>query len=145
MTTVIGLAITPKIMQPMELRDTVSISIDDGIDGDARGRKRGRQVSIIFEEDWADAVAETGAPMPWSERRANILVRGMRAPQVAGGTFTIGTAVLKVAMETDPCALMESKRTGLRAAMMPNWRGGVCCTVVRGGDITIGDGVDYSA
>lgn len=144
MASVIGLAITPKIMAPMELRDAVTISIDAGIDGDARGRKRKRQVSILFEDDWADAVAETGDAIHWSERRANIFVRGMRSPQVEDGVFTIGNVQLRVAMETDPCEVMEGLRAGLRESMTPNWRGGVCCVVVSGGDIAIGDNVEYS-
>ena len=144
MASVIGLAITPKIMAPMELRDAVTISIDDGIDGDARGRKRKRQVSILFEDDWTDAVAETGDAIHWSERRANIFVRGMRSPQVEDGVFTIGNVQLRVAMETDPCEVMEGLRAGLRKSMTPNWRGGVCCVVVSGGDIAIGDAVEYS-
>ena len=145
MASVIGLAITPKVMAPMEKCDSVSVSIDAGIAGDARGKKRGRQVSILFEEDWQDAVSETGEAMDWTERRANIYVRGMRSPQEEGGTFTIGDVRLQVAMETDPCKLMESKRDGLQQALMPHWRGGVCCVVLSGGEINSGDAVHYAA
>lgn len=144
MAHVTGLAITPKIMAPMETREAVSVSVEAGIDGDARGKKRGRQISILFEEDWADAVAETGDALPWTDRRANILVTGMRAPQAEGGVFTIGGVTLEVAMETDPCEIMEGLRPGLRQAMTPNWRGGVCCTVLEGGAIALGDDVSYS-
>lgn len=143
MATVKGLAITPKIMAPMEARDHVSVDVETGIDGDARGKKRRRQVSILFEEDWNDAVAETGDAINWIERRANILVTGMRSPQVEGGRFMIGGVTLEVAMETDPCEVMEALRPGLREAMTPAWRGGVCCTVISGGDITLGDSVSY--
>ena len=57
---IIGIAITPKIMAEMEARDHVTVTVETGIDGDARGKKRGRQISILFEDDWNDAVAETG-------------------------------------------------------------------------------------
>ena len=143
MAEIIGIAIAPKILAPMQECEAVGVTIDDGLDGDARGRKRGRQVTILFEEDWQDAVAETGAPLDWTERRANFHVRGMRSPREDGGIFNIGTAQLKVVMETDPCDLMESKRVGLRQAMMPDWRGGVCCEVIAGGDVSIGDAVTY--
>jgi len=142
--TLMGIAIAPTIMKDMETREAVSVTVESGIDGDARGKKRGRQVTILFEEDWADAVAETGPAMDWIERRANLLVRGMRGPQEEGGVFTIGDVVLEVAMETEPCALMESKRPGLRAAMTPKWRGGVCCVVKSGGDLCLGDTVSYA-
>ncbi len=142
--TIIGLAITPRIMAPMEAREQADISIDGGIDGDARGTKRRRQVSILFEQDWIDAVAETGEPMHWMERRANIFVSGMRSPQEEGGMFTIGDVTLEVVMETDPCEVMEEKRRGLMEAMTPDWRGGVCCKVVSGGHISIGDEINYT-
>ncbi|MCE2517146.1 MAG: MOSC domain-containing protein [Alphaproteobacteria bacterium] len=128
----------------METRAAVSVSVDAGIDGDARGKKRGRQISILFEDDWTDAVAETGDAIDWTERRANILVTGMRSPQAEGGVFSIGGVKLEVAMETDPCEIMEGLRPGLRKAMTPGWRGGVCCTVLEGGDISIGDDVSYT-
>ena len=110
---IIGIAIAPKIMADMETRDAVSVAVETGIDGDARGKKRGRQISILFEDDWNDAVAETGPSMDWVERRANLYVRGMRSPQEEGGVFTIGDVTLEVAMETDPCEIMEGKREGI--------------------------------
>ena len=140
----IGIAIAPKIMADMETRDHVTIAVDTGIEGDARGRKRGRQISILFEEDWQDAVAETGPAIDWVERRANLFVRGMRSPQEEGGIFSIGDVTLEVAMETDPCEIMEGKRSGLRKAMTPAWRGGVCCVVKSGGQIKQGDVVRYT-
>ena len=139
-----GIAVAPRIMGDMEAVGQAEVTVDDGIGGDARGRKRGRQVSILFEEDWNDAVAETGPPMDWTERRANLLVAGMRCPAEAGGTFSIGDVRLEVAMETAPCEVMEGKRAGLREALSPDWRGGVCCRVLSGGGIKVGDGVSYS-
>jgi MOSC domain-containing protein YiiM len=36
---------------------------------------------------------------------------------------------------------MEEQCPGLRAALQPDWRGGVSCTVLQGGTVTIGDAV----
>jgi MOSC domain-containing protein YiiM len=141
---IIGLAIAPRIMAPMEERDEVEISVDAGIGGDARGTKRGRQITILFEEDWNDAAAETGDPIHWTERRANIFVKGMRSPQQEGGRFTVGDVTLEVVMETAPCEVMDEKRSGLREALTPGWRGGVCCKVISAGRIVVGDTVSYS-
>ena len=144
MSVLRGIAIAPKLLAPMEERNEATISVDEGIAGDARGRKRGRQITILFADDWQDAVAETdGEPLAWTERRANLLVEGMRSPCAEGGIFTIGEVRLQVVMETDPCDLMESKRAGLRAALTPSWRGGVCCQVLQGGSIKLGDAVSY--
>ena len=81
MPNLIGIAITPKILAPMEEIKSAEISIEAGIKGDARGKKRNRQISILFEDDWADACSELGAVLPWLTRRANLFVSGMRAPQ----------------------------------------------------------------
>jgi len=144
MASVIGIAVAPRILEPMEERDKIAVTIDAGLDGDARGSKSKRQVSILFEDDWNDAVAVTdGGSMPWIERRANLYVTGMRSPQETGGVFSIGDVRLEVVEETEPCELMESKRTGLREAMKPLWRGGVCCRVLAGGSIGLGDTIKY--
>ena len=146
MATVKGLAIAPKVMAPMETQNAVDVVVETGIQGDARGKKRGRQISILFEDDWQDAVAEAGGEaLDWTSRRANILVTGMRSPQEEGGIFSIGDVRLEVAMETDPCELMEKTRSGLRKALTPGWRGGVCCRVISGGHIAIGDDVSYDS
>jgi MOSC domain-containing protein YiiM len=42
-------------------------------------------------------------------------------------------------VETDPCERMEKLAPGLRAALTPDWRGGVCTMVLAGGEIAIGD------
>ena len=145
MVSVIGIAVAPRILAPMEERDDVAVTIEKGLEGDARGGKSRRQVSVLFEDDWNEAVAATdGAPMAWVERRANLFVRGMRSPQKEGGIFSIGDVRLEVVEETEPCELMESKREGLREALEPGWRGGVCCRVIAGGAIRLGDPVVYS-
>ena len=143
MAQIKGIAIAPVIMGPIETRDAVSVDVKTGIEGDARGKKRQRQVSILFEDDWQDAVNEVGGGLDWTARRANLLVTGMRSPQHEGGIFSIGDVRLEVVMETDPCALMEETRPGLREAMTPAWRGGVCCRVLSGGHIAIGDSISY--
>ena len=53
----------------------------------------------------------------------------------------IGDLVLEITGETDPCSRMDEARQGLRLALTPEWRGGVCCRVVTGGDIAVGDAV----
>jgi MOSC domain-containing protein YiiM len=47
--------------------------------------------------------------------------------------------VLEIVCETEPCEIMEKAQAGLRAALTPHWRGGVCCKVVKGGTLALGD------
>ncbi len=141
MPNIKAIARAPRLLQPMISCDEVEITVDKGITGDARGAKRGRQITLLFEDDWKDACAEVDASLPWTDRRANFLVTGMRSPRETGGLITIGEVVLEIIQETNPCELMESTKTGLKAALTPSWRGGVCCNVKNPGRVKIGDEV----
>ena len=137
----IGIVRTREHQAPLETLERVAVTVEAGIDGDCRGTKPGHQVSILFREAWADACRDAGADLPWTTRRANLLVEGLDWPREAGGRIVIGGVVLEVTQETRPCALMEAAFAGLRAAMRPDWRGGVLCKVIEGGEIALGDGV----
>jgi MOSC domain-containing protein YiiM len=117
------------------------VGIGDGIAGDARGVRAGRQITIVFREGWEAACRDLGVELPWTTRRANLLVEGVPVPR-EGRRLVIGSAVLEVTQETQPCQVMEAAHRGLRAALTPDWRGGVCCRVLQGGTIRIGDRVD---
>lgn len=137
----IGIAKAVELRAPLQEIDASNVTIEAGIEGDARGRKANRQVTVLFRESWDDACRELGADLPWTTRRANLLVGGVEAPQSAGGKIRIGDVTLEIMLETDPCFLMEQAHAGLKAALTPKWRGGVCCRVVSGGRIAIGDAV----
>lgn len=130
----------------MQVVNEVEVLITEGVVGDYRGAmRRGpykRQVTLMERTDWEAAMAEVGADIPWQERRANLLVDGIDLPQQAGARLRIGAeVVLEVTRETDPCERMEALAPGLKAALMPDWRGGVCAFVVAGGAIAVGDAV----
>jgi hypothetical protein len=72
-----------------------------GIEGDARGAKPDRQVTVLFRESWQDACRELDVTLPWTTRRANLLVSGVAPPQQSGGQIRIGDVVLEVTLETD--------------------------------------------
>ncbi len=130
-----------ELLAPLEEINQASVSELDGIEGDARGRKPGRQVTVLFRDGWEDACREVRAQLPWVTRRANLYVEGVERPRTPGGRIAIGAVVLAVVQETRPCDLMERAQTGLYRALTPDWRGGVCCNVVRGGIIQTGDTV----
>lgn len=140
----LGIARHPRSRAPMETVDDVEVTVDGGIHGDFRGAMRGkpykRQVTLIERADWAAAMAQVGHTLGWEERRANLLVDSIDLPQVAGVRLRIGAdVVLEITRECDPCERMEALAEGLRAAMMPDWRGGVCAMVIAGGRIAVGD------
>ncbi|MEG3086595.1 MOSC domain-containing protein [Sphingomonas sp. PB4P5] len=128
----------------METVDHVLVTLEGGISGDYRGAMKGkphrRQVTLLERGDWDAALAEVGADIPWQERRSNLLVDRLDLPQTKGVRLRIGSdVVLEVTRETDPCERMEALAPGLEAALLPDWRGGVCTMVIQGGTIAVGD------
>lgn len=137
----LAVAVAPRKRAAMIERVRARVSRDHGVEGDARGRRPGRQVTVVFQESWLAACAALGQELPWTARRANLLVAGLAVPDRIGAQLRIGPVVLEVTEETKPCGLMEKAVTGLKAALKPAWRGGVCCIVVEGGEIALGDTV----
>jgi MOSC domain-containing protein YiiM len=125
----------------MVRHQSIEIFARAGLAGDF-GRKPGKaQVTIVSAERWAAACAALGADLPWTARRANLLVSGIDLDVVPGRQLAIGRVVLQITGETDPCHRMEEARAGLRAALTPDARGGVRCRVIAGGRIGVGDTV----
>jgi len=146
-----GIARHDRPRGPIETLDRVFVTASKGVQGDHRGAARPgkaprRQVSLIEGESWDAAMAELGlggdAALPWHVRRANLLTRDVRLPREAGKIIAIGQSLrIEVTTECDPCSRMEEIREGLRAALAPDWRGGVLGRVVTDGEIALGDEV----
>jgi MOSC domain-containing protein YiiM len=134
---------------PIETLDQVSVSVAAGLQGDFRGAvkpggKARRQVSLMMAESWDAAMADLGLPadevLPWHARRANLLVQGLQLPHEAGYVLAIGASLrIEVMQECDPCSRMEQLIPGLKAALLPDWRGGVLGKVLTDGTIAVGD------
>ena len=139
----VGIARAPALGAPLEEITNASISLERGLAGDARGIKHGRQVTVLFREGWEDACRDLRVELPWVTRRANLLLANVDRPREAGGLLRIGDVEFQISMETRPCHLMDRAHEGLRAALRPDWRGGVCCVVRRGGNIKLGDHAEY--
>jgi MOSC domain-containing protein YiiM len=137
----LAIARAPVKKGPLSPLTEVDVGVADGVAGDARGKRPDRQVTVVFRERWDAACRELGVELPWIARRANLLVEGVAVPR-EGERLVIGSLVLEVTQETKPCQVMEAAHRGLRAALTPDWRGGVCCRVVSGGTIRVGDRVD---
>jgi MOSC domain-containing protein YiiM len=141
----IGIAWRPARRAPMQTVDRVLISTERGVEGDHKGAKfKRRAVTILAREDWEAALADLGIgseTLDWTARRANLLVEGVRLPRALGATLRIGPVLLEVTYPTTPCARMDEARPGLLRALYPEWRGGVTCRVLEGGEVAIGDAV----
>lgn len=132
---------------PMEEVASGEITSAAGLVGDHKGAKfPRRQITVLAQEDWSAAIAElsdlAGAvPLPWTARRANLLVEGVPLPKVRGAILEVGPVVLEVTGPTVPCRRMDEAHPGLLRALFPDWRGGITCLVREGGRIALGDTV----
>ena len=144
MSTVKAIAIKNGSRAAMQTIDSAQISVDSGILGDFRGAQKGRQITILSESAWTKACRELNVDLPWTTRRANLLVDAVEFDEsYTGRKIRIGDVELLVTRETNPCTLMDSQQAGLTAALTPDWRGGICCDVIRAGRIKQGDRVEF--
>jgi MOSC domain-containing protein YiiM len=145
MGRIAGIARHDRPLGAVETLDSAELIEGQGIGGDFRGaRKAGSQgqngIVLIECDDWAEAIAECGADVPWYERRGNLLVEQLDIPQQPGTRLRIGRDVLvEITQECAPCERMEALHPGLRAALEPDWRAGARARVLRGGRVSVGD------
>lgn len=138
-----GIATRPAKRAAMVTKTAAEILARAGVSGDF-ARKRGkRQVTVLSEEAWRAACDALGAALPWTTRRANLLVAGIPLQPLAGSRIVIGEVILEVTGETDPCKRMDEQHQGLRTALTPHGHGGVTCRVIAAGKIAVGDGVRW--
>ncbi len=115
---------------------------EDGIAGNANRGGR-RQVTIITRERWAELMRDLGADLSPSARRANLLVSGIDLQDTRGRILRVGSTRLLINGETRPCEQMEEAHAGLQALMRDRWGGGAFAAVVAGGEIHVGDPVEW--
>jgi MOSC domain-containing protein YiiM len=147
-------AVTPGILRaiwikrakrgPMDPRERALLVAGRGLQGNAdQGRRR--QVTLIEEEAWAAALAELGTELTPAARRANLLISGLSLARSRGRILRLGPARLRLLGEVRPCERMDEALPGLRRALDPDWRGGAFGEVLEGGEIAVGDAVEWEA
>ena len=146
MGRLIGIARHDRPRGTMETLDHADVTVEQGLHGDFRGSlkpgRNRRQVTVMAAEGWRDALRELGAAVSWEQRRVNLLVEGLVLEAAAGARILFDSGlVLEVTGECDPCSRMEEVAPGLKAVLLPHWRGGVTTIVIKGGPIRVGDKV----
>ena len=107
------------------------------------GRSRRRQVTLLAREAWASATADVGHDPGPASRRANMLISGIELARTRGQVLRVGGCRIAIGGELTPCERMDEATPGLRAALQPNWRGGVFGEVLEGGTVRVGDTVAW--
>ncbi len=113
-----------------------------GLVGDRHHGAPLRQVTVQAVGELADASAACDLYIDPALTRRNITISADAVPQEIGHRWKIGAVELEVTKESAPCALMnEIFGEGAKEGMMT--RGGVGNRVVKGGEIQVGDSVDF--
>jgi MOSC domain-containing protein YiiM len=138
----IGIAGREQSRAPMIEQQRGRITVEAGLQGDCKGSRFPlRQITILDIAAWNEACAILGVDLPWTTRRANLLTQAVSLPRGLGSRLKIGKAELEVTGKTSPCLQMDLAFQGLRRALADDWRGGVTCKVIQGGEIATGDQV----
>ena len=124
----------------MDRVEQATLKANRGLVGNAnQGGKR--QVTLIEKEVWERLMAEMGADLDPSARRANLLLSGIRLAHTHNRILRIGACRIQIWGETKPCEVMEAAWPGLKDAMYGNWGGGAFGVILDDGEIAVGDAV----
>ena len=141
MGQLLGIAVRSAPRAPMETHQKVQITQKNGLQGDYRGKYGPRQITVLSQEAWDQACNGVQAKLPWTTRRANLLISGIELERTTRQVLQIGEVRLAITGETDPCQRIDMQHLGLREALTPAWRGGVCSFVLTESEIQVGDEV----
>jgi MOSC domain-containing protein YiiM len=104
-------------------------------------RASNRQITVLCEEQWQQACKALNIVLPWTARRANLLISGIQfSAQHIGKVIHIGQLQLLITGETEPCFKMDLVHPGLYDALN-NFKAGITCKVLNDAEIQIGDSI----
>ncbi len=127
--------------EPQELQSVEAV-VGKGLVGDHySGSSGNREVTLIQAEHLAGVAYMMGQDVldPALTRR-NIVVSGVNLLAFKDQEFQIGEAVLAMTGPCEPCSRME-ENLGEGGYNAMRGHGGICCKIVKGGKIKVGDKV----
>jgi MOSC domain-containing protein YiiM len=147
MATVETIYTTPEGSAPMEDVEEIEAVERQGLRGDRYMEGTGYysgmdecEVTLIESEAIEEIDEEYDIDLSDGRHRRNIVTRGVSVHDLLDKRFRIGEATFEGTRPRPPCAHVEqvADESGVASALK-NHRGGVCVSVVEGGDLTTGD------
>ena len=131
--TVVSLQICLENRQPMSTVTSAHAIETLGLEGDRHARRDSKRQVLLMEAEILEKL-----DLHMGEVRENITTRGIDLMKLPIGTrLSIGQAVLELAVECEPCNLMDELRPGLRETL--KGQRGMLARVTRGGKLSVGD------
>jgi MOSC domain-containing protein YiiM len=147
MATVETIYTTPEGSAPMEVVEEIEAVERQGLRGDRYMEGTGYysgmdecEVTLIESEAIEEIREEYDIDLSDGRHRRNIVTRGVSVHDLLDKRFRIGGATFEGTRPRPPCAHVEqvADESGVARALK-NHRGGICASVVEGGDLTTGD------
>ena len=141
---------TPEGSAPMEDVEGIEALARQGLAGDRYAEGTGYysgldecEVTFIEQEAIAEIRKEHGIDLADGRHRRNVVTSGVPVHDLLNTEFRVGEVVFEGTRPRPPCAHVEqvAEEEGVARALK-NQRGGICATVVEGGEISVGDEIE---
>ena len=141
---------TPEGSAPMEDVEGIEALARQGLAGDRYAEGTGYysgldecEVTFIEQEAIAEIREEHGIDLADGRHRRNVVTSGVSVHDLLNTEFRVGEVVFEGTRPRPPCAHVEqvAEEEGVARALK-NQRGGICATVVEGGEISVGDEIE---
>lgn len=140
--TLCWIGLRPQHRAAMVSVDSCQAIKDLGLAGDHRSTKTpgsGRQVTIISQEFIQQIALHSNKPDLQPEQlRRNLVVSGINLNALRHQQFSLGSAIFEATALCHPCSRMEQPLGKGGVAAMLGY-GGLCCKVLKSGEIKLGD------
>jgi len=141
---------TPEGSAPMEDVEGIEALARQGLAGDRYAEGTGYysgldecEVTFIEQEAIAEIREEHGIDLADGRHRRNVVTSGVSVHDLLNTEFRVGEVVFEGTRPRPPCAHVEqvAEEEGVARALK-NQRGGICASVVEGGEISVGDEIE---
>lgn len=105
-----------------------------------RRERDGRDLTLIEAEALEGLARDAGIELAPGQHGRNVVTRGIRLNDLVGRRFAVGEAECYGDRLCDPCAHLQARtQPGVLRGLVE--RGGLRASILRGGELSVGDGV----